>query len=247
MRNSFNFLLIGLLCFDSSFLCGVLLDMVRKAFFGKIFVTDVHTILFPYVFYPASVIFMTASICMTAAMALERFIAVHYPIGKLAWYISTSKSYLRGMCCALVYCIHISDYNLSITSPEAIRLRLLRYLLPVIVFSIAFNIPKFMEAQTCWALKLNSTYATHLIQYDQDIQLDLELDVRNETFSFTKGTSFESYGSYVGSRDTTFPVCKHVFERWNTSNFHALYLLLHRDSIMDIELWRPMVSCWASS
>ena len=83
MRNSFNFLLIGLLCFDSSFLCGVLLDMVRKAFFGKIFVTDIHTILFPYVFYPASVIFMTASICMTAAMALERFIAVHYPIGKL--------------------------------------------------------------------------------------------------------------------------------------------------------------------
>ena len=93
MRNSFNFLLIGLLCFDSSFLCGVLLDMVRKAFFGKIFVTDIHTILFPYVFYPASVIFMTASICMTAAMALERFIAVHYPIGKLAFYISTLKYY----------------------------------------------------------------------------------------------------------------------------------------------------------
>ena len=104
-----------------------------------------------------------------------------------------------------------------------------------------------MEAQTCWALKLNSTYATHLIKYDQDVQLDLELDVRNETFSFTKGTSFESYGSYVGNRDTTFPVCKHVFERWNTSNFHALYLLLHRDSIMDIELWRPMVSCCSSS
>ena len=151
------------------------------------------------------------------------------------------------MFCVLLYFIHILDYNLSITSPEAIRLRLLRYLLPVIVFSIAFNIPKFMEAQTCWALKLNSTYATHLIQYDQDIQLDLELDVRNETFSSTKGTSFESYGSYVGSRDTTFPVCKHVFERWNTSNFHALYLLLHRDSIMDIELWRPMVSCCSHS
>ena len=151
------------------------------------------------------------------------------------------------MFCVLLYFIHILDYNLSITSPEAIRLRLLRYLLPVIVFSIAFNIPKFMEAQTCWALKLNSTYATHLIQYDQDIQLDLELDVRNETFSSTKGTSFESYGSYVGSRDTTFPVCKHVFERWNTSNFHALYLLLHRDSIMDIELWRPMVSCCSNS
>ena len=157
------------------------------------------------------------------------------------------KILLRAICCVLVYCIHISDYNLSITSPEAIRLRLLRYLLPVIVFSIAFNIPKFMEAQTCWALKLNSTYATHLIQYDQDIQLDLELDVRNETFSSTKGTSFESYGSYVGSRDTTFPVCKHVFERWNTSNFHALYLLLRRDSIMDIELWRPMVSCCSNS
>ena len=103
MRNSFNFLLIGLLCFDSSFLCGVLLDMVRKAFFGKIFVTDIHTILFPYVFYPASVIFMTASICMTAAMALERFIAVHYPIGKLELYISTLKYY----CKRNVLCISI--------------------------------------------------------------------------------------------------------------------------------------------
>ena len=78
MRNSFNFLLISLLCFDSLYLFGALLDNIRRGdIFGELFITDVHTILFPYLLYPAMNIFMAASICMTAAIALERYIAVH--------------------------------------------------------------------------------------------------------------------------------------------------------------------------
>ena len=39
------------------------------------------------------------------------------------------------------------DYNQSLTSPGALRRRLLKYVIPVIAFSVAFNIPKFFEAQ----------------------------------------------------------------------------------------------------
>ena len=82
MRNSFNYLLISLLCFDSLYLFGALLENMRREFFGAILVTDLHVILFPYLLYPAMNVVMSASICMTAAIALERYIAVHYPIGE---------------------------------------------------------------------------------------------------------------------------------------------------------------------
>ena len=90
MRNSFNYLLISLLCFDSLYLFGALLENMRREFFGAILVTDLHVILFPYLLYPAMNVVMSASICMTAAIALERYIAVHYPIGKFEKF-NTSK------------------------------------------------------------------------------------------------------------------------------------------------------------
>ena len=40
----------------------------------------------------------------------------------------------------------ISDYNQSINSPQAVKSRLLKYLIPVVVISFAFNVPKFLEA-----------------------------------------------------------------------------------------------------
>ncbi len=39
-----------------------------------------------------------------------------------------------------------SDYNQSMNSPEACRRRLLKYVIPVLILSILFNVPKFMEA-----------------------------------------------------------------------------------------------------
>ena len=39
-----------------------------------------HIILFPYLLYPFNQIAFMASIFMTIAIGLERFIAVHYPL-----------------------------------------------------------------------------------------------------------------------------------------------------------------------
>lgn len=40
-----------------------------------------------------------------------------------------------------------TDYSQSMNSREAIRNRLIKYLIPVILLSVTFNIPKFMEAK----------------------------------------------------------------------------------------------------
>ena len=42
--------------------------------------TYLHTILFPYFLYPGQIIVMSASVLMTVAIAMERYVAVHYPL-----------------------------------------------------------------------------------------------------------------------------------------------------------------------
>ena len=42
--------------------------------------TFIHIYLFPYLLYPCQMIMMSASIFMTVAIAMERYVAVHYPI-----------------------------------------------------------------------------------------------------------------------------------------------------------------------
>ena len=69
MRNSFNWLLIGLACFDNVYLLGSILESFRKDFEME---THTHVILFPYLFYPMQTIAMTGSILMTVAIAFER-------------------------------------------------------------------------------------------------------------------------------------------------------------------------------
>ncbi len=69
MRNSFNFLLIGLICMDSAFLLFFVVDVFRKDF-GL--ATDAHLVMFPYFLYPAISISMTCSVFMTVGIALER-------------------------------------------------------------------------------------------------------------------------------------------------------------------------------
>ena len=49
MRNSFNFLLIALICMDSCYLVGAMLESFRKCFS---LASDVHLHLFPYFLYP---------------------------------------------------------------------------------------------------------------------------------------------------------------------------------------------------
>lgn len=53
--------------------------------------TNLHTQLFPYFLYPAQSISMSASIFMTVGIALERYIAVHYPIGKRETFLSIAS------------------------------------------------------------------------------------------------------------------------------------------------------------
>ena len=77
MRNSFNFLLIALICMDSCFLVMAICESFRKGF---ALTSTLHLVMFPYFLYPLLSIAVTASIYMTVAIALERYIAVHYPI-----------------------------------------------------------------------------------------------------------------------------------------------------------------------
>ena len=61
----------------------------------------------------------------------------------------------------MYYTLHtfiLSDYNQSVNSPSALRNRLLKYLIPVIIISCVFNLPKFFEAQAKWEpVNVNST------------------------------------------------------------------------------------------
>ena len=49
MRNSFNFLLIALICMDSCYLVGAILESFRKCF---LLASDIHIQMFPYFLYP---------------------------------------------------------------------------------------------------------------------------------------------------------------------------------------------------
>ena len=55
-----------------------------------------------------------------------------------------------------LYPLHnFTDYNQSMNSPEACRRRLLKYLIPVVIFSVVFNIPKFLEAEIYWKITVD--------------------------------------------------------------------------------------------
>ena len=102
---------------DSVYLVFAILEAIRKDF-GM--ATDVHLLLFPYFLFPGLSVAMTGSVFMTVGIALERYIAVHYPI----------------------------DYSQAINSPEACRRRLLKYVFPVVAAAIVINLPRFFESET---------------------------------------------------------------------------------------------------
>ena len=93
MRNSFNMLLVSLICFDSWYLFGSILENFRRNFgLG----TDVHTMIFPHFLYPVQSVAMSGSIFMTVAIALERYIAVHYPIGMRLFVLFSVKCHMHN-------------------------------------------------------------------------------------------------------------------------------------------------------
>ena len=80
------------------------------------------TILFPKFAYPVSAICLTLSVFLTVGIAHERFIAIKYLI------------------------VH-SQQN---SSAKYRRNKLLKYILPMLLFAVAFNLPKFFEADLEW-------------------------------------------------------------------------------------------------
>ena len=59
------------------------------------------------------------------------------------------------------------DYNQAMT--EGVIRRLMKYLLPVVVASIVFNIPKFLESKVAYATVMVSTYI--ITEFVQRIQI----------------------------------------------------------------------------
>jgi hypothetical protein len=91
--------------------------------------TDIHIILFPYLLYPFNQIAITGSIFMTVAIALERFIAVHYPL----------------------------DYNQAMHEANALTKRLVKYVSAVTFLSVVFTITRFFEATVVYERPNNTS------------------------------------------------------------------------------------------
>lgn len=64
-------------------------------------------------------------------------------------------------------------------SPEACKKRLLKYLIPVVIFSFVFNIPKFLEAQIVWR------NTTQVFNYTASVG-DQTISLENETILVPK-------------------------------------------------------------
>ena len=66
--------------------------IVKILFFQQ--ATSIYIYIFPYVVYPGKMIMMSASIFMTVAISMERYLAVHYPIDyRQVKYFDTSFKY----------------------------------------------------------------------------------------------------------------------------------------------------------
>ena len=79
-------------------------------------------LIYPHLMHPLKHISFTASIFMTTLLAYERNLAVVDPIG----------------------------HRIKMESKKARRLKLTGYIVGVLAASIAFNVPKFMEATISW-------------------------------------------------------------------------------------------------
>ena len=103
---------------------------------------EIHALIAPYTFYPMNAISMMGSIYMTMAVGMERYIAVNYPM----------------------------EYTLVVNDASSHRRRLAKYALPITIFSILFNLPKFFETQVVHGeqgsyvevteLRMSTTYVT---------------------------------------------------------------------------------------
>ena len=120
MHNVFNYLLISLFFFDSTY---ILTTMLNQSFMKQFhLVPRFYYLIYPHLMHPLKHISFTASIFMTTTLAYERHLAIADPIG----------------------------HRIAMESRRTRRLKLLMYILLVVIASVIFNIPKFMEAKIMW-------------------------------------------------------------------------------------------------
>jgi hypothetical protein len=120
MHNVFNYLLISLFFFDSTY---ILTTMLNQSFMKQFhLVPRFYYLIYPHLMHPLKHISFTASIFMTTTLAYERNLAITDPIG----------------------------HRIAMESRKTRRLRLVMYILLVVLASIIFNLPKFMEAKVIW-------------------------------------------------------------------------------------------------
>ena len=75
-------------------------------------VSDVHMLLYPYLLYPLQAISLSASIFMTVAIALERYIAISQPFNHryvmiymvldMFWPVFNVLNYIKMLTCIFV-------------------------------------------------------------------------------------------------------------------------------------------------
>ena len=114
----FNQLLTVLATWDLVYIVTMMLDAVEKLS-PDLETIPHYTVVFPVFLYPLNNITMTGSIFTTVGVTLERFLATHKPI----YYNSVIKD--------------VSGHNK----------RLVQYSLTILILSVLFNVPKFLEAE----------------------------------------------------------------------------------------------------
>ena len=118
-KNVFNQLLVVLAVFDLVYCTTTLLESLIRLGMPSY----VYNIFFPHLIYPVNSIVMTGSIYMTMAIALERYLAVHQPM------------------------FRVPNQFSAITNDSSLRRKQLRqYVVPITLFSVIFNIPKYFES-----------------------------------------------------------------------------------------------------
>ena len=119
-HNFFNFLLISLLVFDSTY---ILTAMLNQSFLKQFnMVNKLSALMYPYFTHPLKHISFSASIFMTIAISYERRLAVETPI----------------------------QHHVAMRSRKTRRRKLFMYISTVVFSSILFNIPTFMEIELEW-------------------------------------------------------------------------------------------------
>lgn len=116
MKNTFNHLLICLTIFDNVYVMCSILECIRKYFIS----TVEQMKLFVFVLYQLQSISFVCSVYQTVLLAVQRYLAISRPT---EYYITQSVASAVG-----------SDWKIALKST-----------VPVIVFSVIFNLPKFFE------------------------------------------------------------------------------------------------------